>query len=172
MTNPRSMRFKMTAITGMGLNLLAMTAPGSQPMTDIGRQSDALHAVSNTEWSAAHQLLVENPAGVDQTLAVVVGVDDGRSMAFVVIDESGRPLATQADDLNGDRTVDEVCFLLPVKAKQHRTVALLGTEAELPAAASDLRVKEYRAASWAPVRVQPSRSGAQGRPADAARGRA
>jgi len=150
------MKTKCTTGT-MGVYLLAVMAAVARTTAANDAGSEYLQAAANTQWSAAHQVLVQNPAAVDDTLAVVVAVAGGQA-AFVVVDESGRLLVTQADDLDGNGTLDEVCFLLPVKANQHRTVMLLSAEAELPAASSDLRVKEHLAASWAPIRVQPSRS--------------
>ena len=125
---------------------------------DDDPQSDYLRACADTRWSEARRLVVENPGAADDTLAVVVGVTAGRGTAFVAVDESRAPIVTQADDTDGDGTVDEIAFLLPVEAHGRRTVALLSAEAGLPAAGSPWRVEAHPSASWAPVRMQPTHS--------------
>ncbi len=117
-----------------------------------------LQAVAGAPWSVARPLQVSNQGAVDDTLAVVVPVTGFPQRTFVVVDESGLPLVTQNDDLNGDGTVDEVCTLLKLKSGQQRTVTLLGSDQPLPAAPADLVQTEQLAGSWAPMRMQPSRS--------------
>ena len=111
--------------------LFAFTAPVNAD--DFSEQlSNYLQATANTRWSQSREVVVQNLAAVDDTLVVVVPVTGGPEMAYVVVDESSRPIVTQSDDLDGDGTVDKVCSLLKLRANEQRMVVLLSAEADLP----------------------------------------
>jgi hypothetical protein len=145
----------------MKIHLLPLLFAFSAPVNadDFSEQlSKYLQATANTRWSQSREVVVQNLAAVDDTLAVVVPVTGGPEMAYVVVDESSRPIVTQSDDLDGDGTVDEVCSLLKLRANEQRMVVLLSAEADLPPAPSDLILKHQTAGSWEPVRMQPTSS--------------
>ena len=122
------------------------------------RFHEYLEQASKTEWSEAQSIRVRNPADVDDTLAVVVPVKAAKGQSFQVVNEDGRPIVTQSDDLDDDGTIDEVCFLLSIGGGKQRTVLLLSTEGAVTAAPSDMRVQQIKAGSWEPVRMQPTSS--------------
>ena len=117
-----------------------------------------LEQASKTEWTEAKAIRIQNRAQVDDNIAVVVPVQAAKDQSFMVVDENGRPIVTQSDDLDGDSKADEVCFLLSVGAGKQRTVQLLSAEARLTPAPSDMRIQQVKAGSWKPVRMQPSSS--------------
>lgn len=112
--------------------------------------------VSRTEWSRARELTVQNPAAIEDTLAVIVAVEPRKGVTYAVADTSGRALIAQADDLDEDGVVDEVCFLLTVAAGAQRRVFLLDREGAALTAPSDMRIAKQRAGSWLPLRMQPT----------------
>jgi len=118
--------------------------------------SNYFQARANARWTEVRQVRVTNLASVDDTLAVVVPIVNPKATAFIVTDESGRAIVTQSDDLDGNGKVNEICFLLSLRANEQRTVLLLSGDAELPAAPSEWDVETRMAGSWEPVRMQPT----------------
>ena len=93
----------------MSINLLPLVLTLSLPATadDFAEQlSDYFRSAANMRWSEARQIPVQNPAAVDDTIAVVVPVTGRHRTAFVVVDESAVPVVTQSDDLDGNGTVN------------------------------------------------------------------
>lgn len=130
---------------------------GPDPIELAARRSAYTSALARTKWDGARKVDVHHAGKRDDALAVVVPVDARRGISYAVVDTAGHPIPVQCDDLDGDGAVDEVCFLLPVKAGATRSGHLLSTRAALPDVPRDLELETITTGPWAPIRMQPTR---------------
>ncbi|MAE63995.1 MAG: hypothetical protein CMJ18_06945 [Phycisphaeraceae bacterium] len=129
---------------------------GPDPIEVAARWEAYRKAMATAKWNGAREIRVRSAATTDDTLGVVVPVESRKGDSYAVLDATGRPIAAQSDDLDGDGLADEVCFLLPMKVGATPSVHLLSTRSSLPGIPSDLDLETTTTGSWAPVRMQPS----------------
>ncbi|MDP7133771.1 MAG: DUF4861 family protein, partial [Planctomycetota bacterium] len=122
---------RMKTVTIGALALLMFASPPAAVRAGTGELDAYRQRVAAATWREAREIRVRNPAGIADTIAVIVPVRDAAALSFAVLDEAGRPLVTQTDDLDGDGSADEVCFLLAVEAGQERVVSLLSGQTDV-----------------------------------------
>ena len=136
-------------------------APKQVAATDkkkIMNPREYLSQVQSTKWTDARSLTIHNQSPVNDTLAVTVHVESVPDITYAITTPGGQPMVSQADDLDGDGCVDEVCFLIPLKAGEKQEVILLSKSGQAVTAMVGLRKGVIQAGSYKPIRIQPTSS--------------
>jgi len=123
----------------------------SAVMSEVGWR-EYCQAVATHTWSVGWEVMVSNRSDWKCSHPVVLEVDRPAVKAYAVVDETGLPVPSQTEDLDGDGSVDRLVFVGEVPAITSRKYQVLTSRQPLVPLEPFFTVSEEQHGSWIPLR--------------------